>query len=256
MESAVVFPFETAIFLFGAGRQVVLTGAPGKEESPKTMDNIVIVGSSGHAKVVIDIVQLEGKYRIAGLLDRTRRVGEQTLGYRVLGQEEDLPKLKEVHALHGAFVAIGDNFVRSRAVALVKEFAPELPFVRAVHPAACLAPGTSIGEGTAIMAGAVVNPCCAIGRHCILNTHCSLDHDSQMADFASLAPGATLGGKCRIGPFAAICIGAVLVHDVHIGEHAVIGAGALVTHSMDPFVVAYGSPAKVVRTRAPGDKYV
>lgn len=35
------------------------------------MDNIVIIGSSGHAKVIIDIVQQEGKYNIAGLLDHT-----------------------------------------------------------------------------------------------------------------------------------------------------------------------------------------
>ena len=81
------------------------------------MDNIVIIGSSGHAKVIIDIVQQQGKYNIVGLLDRFRDVGEKTLGYPVLGKEEDLPELIKAHALKGAIVAIGDNFVRSKVVA-------------------------------------------------------------------------------------------------------------------------------------------
>ncbi|MEC4769405.1 hypothetical protein [Burkholderia cenocepacia] len=36
------------------------------------VENIVIVGSSGHAKVVIDVVEQAGRYRIAGLIDSFR----------------------------------------------------------------------------------------------------------------------------------------------------------------------------------------
>jgi len=31
--------------------------------------SVLIVGCSGHARVVIDIVELEGKYRVVGLID-------------------------------------------------------------------------------------------------------------------------------------------------------------------------------------------
>ena len=41
------------------------------------MDNIVVIGSSGHAKVIIDIVEQEGRYRITGLLDRYRGLAEE-----------------------------------------------------------------------------------------------------------------------------------------------------------------------------------
>ncbi|MEY8214236.1 MAG: hypothetical protein RPR97_07095 [Colwellia sp.] len=57
------------------------------------MEDIIIIGSSGHAKVVIDVVQQEGKYHIVGLIDRFRKIDEETLGYKVLGKEEDLPEL-------------------------------------------------------------------------------------------------------------------------------------------------------------------
>jgi sugar O-acyltransferase (sialic acid O-acetyltransferase NeuD family) len=220
------------------------------------MDNIVIVGSSGHAKVVIDIVRKEGKYKVAGLLDRFRNIGEETAGYPVLGREEDLPELVKAYDLKGAIVAIGDNFVRSTVVARINEICSDLPFVSAIHPDASVAMEVSIGEGTVVMAGVAINPCCSVGRFCILNTHSSLDHDSMLEDFSSLAPGAVTGGNCRIGQYSAVGIGAVLIHGIHVGEHTVIGAGSLVVKSIESFVVASGAPAKVIRSRKQGDKYL
>lgn len=220
------------------------------------MDNIVIIGSSGHAKVIIDIVQQEGKYNVVGLLDRFRDIGEKTLGYPVLGKEKDLPRLIKAHALKGAVVGIGDNFVRSMVVARLKKISPDLPFVSAVHPKASIAMEVSVGEGTVVMAGVSINPCSSVGRFCILNTNSSLDHDSILEDFASLAPGVTAGGNCRIGQYCAISIGTVLTHGIHIGAHTVIGAGSLVMKPIESFVVAYGTPAKAIRARKQGDKYL
>lgn len=97
-------------------------------------DPIVIIGSSGHAKVVIDIVEQQGRHQIAGLLDSRRGVGERTLGYPVLGDEPDLPELVEQHGLRGFLVAIGDNFVRARLAERVSARCPSLPLVPAVHP--------------------------------------------------------------------------------------------------------------------------
>lgn len=220
------------------------------------MDNIVIIGSSGHAKVVIDIVRKEGKFNIAGLLDKFRKVDEQTLGYRVLGKEEDLPELTNVYSLKGVIVAIGDNFIRSKVAARVREISPDLPFVCAIHPSSLVAMDVSIGDGTVVMAGASINPSCSVGRFCVLNTNSSLDHDSTMEDFSSLAPSATTGGNCQIGEYSAVSIGAILIHGVQVGEQSVIGAGSLVMKPIDSFVVAYGTPAKAIRSRQPGDKYL
>jgi len=59
-----------------------------------------------------------------------------------------------------------------------------------------------------------------------------------------------------IGAFAAVCQGANVIHGVEIGEHTVIGAGATVLDNMPPRVVAYGTPARVVRARDPGEPYL
>lgn len=220
------------------------------------MKNIVLVGSSGHAKVVIDIVEKAGQYRIVGLIDGFRAVGEETLGCPVLGNEADLPRLIEAHGVEGAIVAIGDNHVRGRVSGSLARDVAQLRLVSAIHPHAAIGKDTTVGPGTVVMAGAVINPGCRVGMGCIVNTNASLDHDSVMDDFASLAPRAVTGGNCRIGRFAAVGIGAVLRHRVTIGEHSVVGAGALVLGDVEPHVVAYGTPARTVRARQAGERYL
>ncbi|WP_175999177.1 acetyltransferase [Burkholderia stabilis] len=220
------------------------------------MENIVIVGSSGHAKVVIDIVEQAGRYRIAGLIDAFRPRGEETLGYAVLGTERDLPQLIDTHGLAGVLVAIGDNHARETVTATLAALAPGLPCVSAVHPSACIGKASTIGAGTVVMAGAVINPCCTIGEGCIVNTNASLDHDGVMEDFSSLAPGVVTGGNCRIGHGAAVGLGAMLRHRIAVGEHSVVGAGAVVLRDVAPYTVAYGNPARRVRDRAAGERYL
>lgn len=220
------------------------------------MENIVLIGSSGHAKVIIDIVRRAGRYAIAGLLDEHREVGEQTLGCQVIGRENQLPTLVKAHGLTGVVIAVGDNDVRAAIASRVQAQCPGLPLMSAIHPRATVAEDVEIGEGTVVMAGVTVNPGASIGRGCILNTQASLDHDSVMEDFASLAPRVATGGHCRIGVGVAVGIGAVLGHGVHVGAHTVIGASSLVLQSIGAGVVAYGSPARVVRGRTPGTPYL
>ena len=220
------------------------------------MENIIIIGASGHAKVIIDIVQEEGKYHIAGLLDQNRPVNEQVLGYPILGKEEDLPNLVKIHAIKGVLIAIGDNFTRAKGVARVRKICPDLPFVSTIHPKATIARDISIGEGTVVMAGVSINIGATVGAFCILNTNASLDHDSTIENYASLAPGVITGGDCHIGEYSSIGIGAIMLHGIRVDEHTVIGAASLVNKPIESFVVAYGIPAKIIRTRKMGDKYL
>ena len=174
----------------------------------------------------------------------------------MLGQEEDLPELVATYGLRGAIVAVGDNFVRASVADKIQAICPDLPFVSVVHPRASIGTDVSIGDGTVVMSGATISPCCSVGRCCVINTNASLNHDSVMEDFSSLAPGATTGGNCHIGRYSAIGIGAVLVHRVRIGVHSVVGAGSTVLNDIGPYCVAYGTPAKEIRPRPPGEKYL
>lgn len=216
----------------------------------------MIVGSSGHAKVIIDLIEKEGKVNILGLLDRFRNPGEEVLSYPILGAEEDLPLLVNRLSVEQLVVAIGDNFVRAEVVTRLRQICPEVSFPPVIHPSASIATTVEIGEGAVVMSGVSVNSSTTIGKFCILNTNSSLDHDSSLGDFASLAPNSVTGGGCTIGEYSAIGIAAVLIHNVEIGEHSVVGAGALVLKSIDSYQVAFGSPARQVRSRTKGEKYL
>jgi sugar O-acyltransferase (sialic acid O-acetyltransferase NeuD family) len=220
------------------------------------MDSIVIIGASGHAKVVIDIVEKEGKYKIAGILDLFQDVGKKILGYEVLGKVEDIPRFTSENRFIGGIVAVGDNFVRAKEVAKIKKVYPGFVFANAIHPQATVARDVLLGKGSVVVAGSIINPCCSIGENCILNSNSSIDHNSTMEDFSSLAPMATIGGNVKVCKFTAIGIGATVIHKLHIGEHVVVGAGSTVLKNISAFKVAYGSPAREMRERKIGEQYL
>lgn len=216
---------------------------------------VVVIGAGGHAKVVLDILEKQNCYEIAGLLDAHKPAGTEVYGYRVLGEETALAG-DALRDIAYAIVAIGDNWVRSLVAKKLTLLRPDLRFATAIHPAAVLAKGTVIGAGTAVMAGVVVNSDTVVGQHCLLNTGASLDHDNAFGDFASIAPGAVTGGGVQVGEYTAISLGAKISHNRSLGSHSVIGAGALVLQDVGSRSLCWGTPAKVIRQREIGEKYL
>lgn len=220
------------------------------------MNNIVIFGTSGQAKVILDILEKSSKYSIAGCIDDFKEKNSSFLDYKILGKTEDIPYLIKQNNLIGGIIAIGDNWVRKNVAEKIMSLDPSFNFINALHPQAQIGKNIQLGRGIAIMAGAIINPDSTIYDHCIVNTNSSLDHDSIMEEFSSLAPGVTTGGNVKIGKYSAISLGANIIHGITIGDHVVVGAGSLVLEDIPDSVVAYGSPAKIIREREKGEKYL
>ena len=217
---------------------------------------IVVFGASGHAKVVIDIVERVGAYKVIGLVDSGKPEGLEWFGYRVLGSEASLPELMSLYGFEAGIVAIGDNWTRYLVVNGITKVVTDFRFIRAIHPSSLLGRGVRIGSGTVIMAGVTINSDTTIGDFCIVNTAASLDHDNELGNFASVAPGVLTGGNVRVGQFAALSIGASIIHGRTVGPHAVVGAGATVIDDIPGYSVAWGTPARVVKQRKEGDRYL
>lgn len=211
---------------------------------------LLVFGAGGHAKVVADILAKQGKYPLAAFVDEKRK-GQIFLGLPCYS-EQDLKGQSFTHAI----VAIGDNWTRAQVVARLKAIYPEIEFVTAVHPSAVIGADVSLGSGSVVMAGAVVNPGTRVSDHVILNTSSSVDHDCELGEFSSIAPGAVLGGNCKVGSFAAVSLGATVIHGRTIGTHTVIGAGSVVLTDIESECVAWGSPCIKQRSRKPDDRYL
>lgn len=219
------------------------------------MQPIVVFGAGGHAKVVLDIIERAALYRVAGVLDADPNLtGKRVLGYEVLGPDSAIGSLAS--GLHGFFVAVGDPFVRGKIAGEVCSVHPNLALVSAVHPAAVIGRGVSIGAGCAVMAGAIVNPDSRIGRGCVVNTGAQIDHDCSLGDFVSLMPGAILGGGVVMEDHSTLALGARVLHGRTIGAHALVGAGATVIEDVGAYQVVYGTPARRIRTRTAGERFL
>src|SRR5690349_7687743 len=120
-------------------------------------DRIFIIGASGHAKVLIDIIEREARWIIAGLIDTYKAPGAELMGYSILGSETSLPLLMSAHRVSRAIIAVGNNKVRHQLALRVAGIAPQLQFANAVHPSAQIGRAVELGKGIAIMAGATVN---------------------------------------------------------------------------------------------------
>lgn len=220
-----------------------------------SLPSLVIVGASGHGLSVCDAAQKAGRH-VVGFLDGRKIAGTCHGGVRVLGPEDQLSALVAADESLECVVAIGDNSVREACVRRLEDLCPVVRFATVIHPWSCIAHEVEVGSGTVILAGVILNVGVRIGRHCLLNTGSQLDHESELGDYASFAPRAATGGNVVIGRCSAVCIGATIIHGVKIGGNTVIGAGAVVLKDVPANAVAYGSPARVIRSRAPADRYL
>ena len=209
-------------------------------------EKLVIWGASGHARIVVDIAQLSGKFQVVGHIDdvNPNRTGESFAGSVVLGGQSELTKLRK-EGVRTLALAVGDSAARLRISQIATKHDFELATL--IHPAAVVARDVTIGPGTVIAAAAVINPGSTIGQAVIVNTSASVDHECVVADGAHIGPGAHLGGRVSIGVGTWIGIGAMVKDKLRVGDRTIIGAGSVVLSDIPNAVVAYGCPARVQR---------
>lgn len=209
---------------------------------PLSPPKAIVIGASGHAKVIIDLFRHASRYELVGLIDPAAR-GTLVNGLPIIGGDDDLARLRAEGISH-AHVAIGNN---RRRLALAHELRGfGFALASAISPAAVISPSAVLGDGIAVMAGAVVNADSRLGDVCILNTRSSLDHDGHIGEGAHVAPGCALAGNVRVGRLAFLGVGTCAIPGAEIGEDAVIGAGSCIISSIPAGAKAYGVPARVV----------
>jgi sugar O-acyltransferase (sialic acid O-acetyltransferase NeuD family) len=208
----------------------------------KATEKLVVFGAGGHAKVVIDIIEQQGNYEIAGLLDDDlKHQGSRFFGYPVLGTRADLPALRSAQLRH-AIVTIGDNASRAAVAAYLDQHGWR--FASAVHPRASIGRGVEIGPGSVVMAGCVVNADACLGGQVIINTGATVDHDCRIEDAAHIAPGCHLCGGVSVGQGSLLGAGSTVTPGVRIGCKVIVGAGSTVIRDVTDEARVSGSPAR------------
>ncbi len=191
--------------------------------------DVIIIGASGHAKVVADIIRANGDNLVGFLDDDSNK--------DVLDSVKNIDKYRDYEFVIG----IGNAEVREK---ISKN---NVKFYTAIHPSAIISPSAMIGEGTVVMPNAVINADAKIGKHCIINTSSVVEHDDIIDDFAHISVGAKLGGIVKIGKSTWIGIGACVKQCISICTDCVIGAGAVVVNDITQSGTYVGVPAKRIK---------
>ena len=191
------------------------------------MNKVVIIGASGHGRVIADIVRANGDI-LLGFLDDDEN--KHTLG-----------KVDDWCNFDAEFViGIGDAKIRERISHLTCKW------YKAIHPSAVISPEAEIGEGTVVMPNVVINSGAVIGKHCIINTCSVVEHDDYVDDYAHVSVGAKLAGNVTIGKRSWVGIGAIVSNNLKICKDCTIGAGAVVVKDITEMGTYIGVPARLV----------
>lgn len=165
-------------------------------------EKILLVGGGGHCKSVIDVIEAENKYTIAGIIDKEELLGQKVLDYEVIGCDDDLEKLFETYKY--AVVTVGQirsNYLKIKLFNNLKNIGYTLPVI--VSPFAYVSKHSKIEEGTVIMHHTLVNANVKIGKNCIINTKALIEHDSVVEDNCHISTASVIngGGVVKEGTF-------------------------------------------------------
>lgn len=199
--------------------------------------NYIIIGYSGHAYVICDIL-LKNKVNIKGYCDKSKKENNPYL-LEYLGQEMEYSFNEE-----GVFIGIGENKIRKIVFDSLTGIAS---FGDAYHPTAEI--GYKVNLESMIMLGAysIVNPLVKLGNGVIINTGAIVEHECVIDDFVHIAPGAVLAGNVIVGECSFIGANSVVKQGVRIGKNVTIGAGTVVLKDVPDNATVVGNPGRIIK---------
>jgi acetyltransferase-like isoleucine patch superfamily enzyme len=117
----------------------------------------------------------------------------------------------------------------------------------------------TIGDHLNIWNSSTIDYGCTIGNGVKIHCNVYVAQFTTLEDEVFLAPGVTIAndphpicGLCMRGPTikrrARIGVNVTLLPHITVGEGALVGAGSVVTRDIPPYALAYGNPARPVRT--------
>jgi sugar O-acyltransferase (sialic acid O-acetyltransferase NeuD family) len=206
------------------------------------MKKVIVIGSGGHAKVVIDILQEMQDIEICGITSTSLKVGSYYFGYPIIGDDAILTTYLD----HNYFVAMGlggyrNNNLREKVYNYAKKIG--LTFINAIHPSAVISKTVKLGEAVVIFPGVVLNTDVEIGNNSIVATGSTIDHETKIGNNVLVSAGVTVGAYSKIEDNALLALASKVISGITIGRNAVVAAGAVVIKDVQNDETVFGIPA-------------
>ena len=190
------------------------------------MEDILLVGGGGHCKSLIDVIELENKFNIVGIIDKKELIGTKILNYEVIACDDELQELSKM--IKYAVISVGQiktADLRIKLFELAKLHGFLMPSI--ISPRAYVSKHASIGEGSVVFHDALINANARIGKNCIINSKALIEHDCLIGDNCHVSTGVIINGDVKIGKKSFIGSNAVTIHNIEINENSFVKAGAV-----------------------------
>lgn len=189
---------------------------------------LVLIGGGGHCKSCIDVIEMEGRFEIVGVLDIADKIGEKVLGYTIIGSDHDISRLsKEVKNFLVTVGQLKNQNTRMTIYTMLKNNNACLPVI--ISPLAYVSRHSTIKEGTIVMHHALINADATIGVNCIINNKALVEHDAVIGDHCHISTASVVNGGVVIGSGTFYGSGAVSKQYIDIPVNSFINANSIVT---------------------------
>lgn len=195
------------------------------------MDKIILVGAGGHAGSCIDVIELSGQYKIAGLIEKDKASNQERFGYPVIGTDNDLQDIRQIYK--NALITVGQiktPVTRIHLYNLLRGMDYTLPVI--ISPSAYVSKNAHIGEGTIVFHDVIINANARVGSNCIINNKALVEHDTVIGNHCHIATGAIVNGDVTVGKESFVGSGVVTKQCISIGNNCVIGAGVVLKNNV------------------------
>jgi sugar O-acyltransferase (sialic acid O-acetyltransferase NeuD family) len=190
-------------------------------------DSIILIGGGGHCGACIDVIEQEGRFTIAGIVDVPDKKQHNVLGYPVIGSDADLSEL--IKTIPNVLITVGQIESPTRRIELfnkLKQTGAHFPVIQS--PLAYVSPHAHVAEGTIVMHHALINAGARVGRNCIVNNKALVEHDAVIEDHCHISTGAIVNGGVTIGSGSFFGSGAVSKEYTSIPANSFIRANSLI----------------------------
>jgi sugar O-acyltransferase (sialic acid O-acetyltransferase NeuD family) len=193
-------------------------------------DKLILVGGGGHCRSCVDVIEEQGLFSIAGIIDEKDKIGTHVLGYPVIASDDDLARVVQEYRYFLITIGqIGVETKRAERFELIRQLGGAFPSV--ISPFAHVSKHAAVGDGSIIMHRAVINAGATIGCNCIINTGAIIEHDAVIDNHCHIATSAVINGDCRIGQYSFIGSSSVLRQDIALKAKSFVRANSLVKES-------------------------
>lgn len=154
---------------------------------------IILIGGGGHCRSVIDVIEQEGRFTIAGIIEKYAGESEAVLGYKLIGTDDELEKLRKQYEY--AFITIGhikSNSVRVKLFHRLKALGFKIPTI--ISPLAYVSKHATVAKGSIVMHHALINASASVGENCIINSKVLIEHDAVIENNCHISTGAIVNG--------------------------------------------------------------